>query len=114
MSLNCDLSGFVSQCWRKYDYTIIKGKRSVSHIRQVLNFDDYITVICRSTHFHIRNKGKVRNLLSYDACSTIIDALISCRLDYCNYIMYNVPRRKNGSITKTSESMCAHLDTIAT
>ena len=24
------------------------------------------------THFHIRNIGKLRNLLSYDACSTII------------------------------------------
>ena len=35
---------------------------------------------CRSTHFHIRNKGKIRNLLSYNACSTIIHALISCRI----------------------------------
>ena len=48
---------------------------------QFLNFDDHITAICRSTHFHIRNIGKIRNLLSYDACSTIIHALISCRLD---------------------------------
>ena len=51
-----------------------------------LNFDDHITAICRSAHFHIRNIGKIRNLLSYDACSTIIHALISCRLDYCNSI----------------------------
>ena len=29
--------------------------------------------------FHIRNIGKIRNLLSYTACSTIIHALISCR-----------------------------------
>ena len=26
--------------------------------------------------------------------STIIHALIGCRLDYCNYILYNVPRSK--------------------
>ena len=43
---------------------------------------------CLSPHFHIRNIGKIRNLLSYDACSTIIHALISCRLDYCNNISY--------------------------
>ena len=61
---------------------------------QFLNFDDHITAICRSTHFHIRNIGKIRNLLSYDACSTIIHALISCRLDYCNSILYNVPKSK--------------------
>ena len=35
--------------------------------------------------------GKIRNLLSYDACSTIIHALISSGLDYRNYVLYNVP-----------------------
>ena len=44
---------------------------------QFLNFDDHITAICRSTYFHIRNIGKIRNLLSYNDCSTIIHALIS-------------------------------------
>ena len=62
---------------------------------QFLNFDDNITAICRSTHIHIiRNIGQIMNLLSYDACSTIIHALMSCRLDYCNSIMYNVPMSK--------------------
>ena len=48
------------------------------YIYQFFNFDDHITAICRSTHFHIRNIVKIWNLLSYDACSTIIHALISC------------------------------------
>ena len=61
---------------------------------QFFNFDYYITVICRSTYFHISNIGKIRNLLSYNACSTIIHALISCRLDYCNSLLYNVPTHK--------------------
>ena len=51
---------------------------------QFLNFDDHITAICRSIQFHIRNIDKIRNLLSYDACSTIIHAFISCQLEYCN------------------------------
>ena len=56
---------------------------------QFLNFDDHITAICRSTYLHIRNIGKIRNLLSYNACSTIIHALICCRLDYCKSLLYN-------------------------
>ena len=48
---------------------------------QLLNFDDHSTAICRSTHFQIRNIDKIRKLLSYEACSTIIHALISCRLE---------------------------------
>ena len=58
---------------------------------QFLNFDDHITAICRSTYFHIRNIGKISNLFSYNASSTIIHALISCRLDYCNSLLYNIP-----------------------
>ena len=58
---------------------------------QFLNFDDHITAICRSPYFHIRNIEKIRNLLSYNAFSTINHALISCRLDYCISLLYNVP-----------------------
>ena len=59
---------------------------------QFLNFYDHITAICRSTYFHIGNIGKIRNLISYDACYTIIHALFICRLDYCNSRLYNVPK----------------------
>ena len=92
--LKCDLSGLsvnvgesmIAQSSKMRDLGVI--------FNQFFNFDDHITSICRSTHFHIRNRGKIRNLLSYDACSTIIHALISCRLDYCNSILYNVPKSK--------------------
>ena len=61
---------------------------------QFLNFDYHITAICRNTYFHINNIGKIWNVLSYSGCSTIIHALISCRLDYCNPPLYNVPMYK--------------------
>ena len=69
---------------------------------QFLNFDDHITAICRSTYFLIRNIVEIRNLLSYKDFSTIIHALISCQLDYCNSLLYNVPTHKTGRL-QTSE-----------
>ena len=60
-----------------------------------LNFNDYIGGVCRSTNFHLRNIGRIRHLLSYDACAKLIHALISIRLDYCNSLLYNL---LNGSI----------------
>ena len=75
---------------------------------QFLKFDDHITAIYRSTHFHIRNIDKIRNLLSYDACSTIIHALISCRLDYCNSILYNVPKSKTDRLQRF-QNQCARI-----
>ena len=51
---------------------------------QFLSFDDYSNSVCRSTHFHLRNIGRIRHLLSQNATAQLIHALISIRLGYCN------------------------------
>ena len=61
---------------------------------QTLSFDDHISTICQSAHFHIRNIGRIRNLLSFDACATLIHALIGSPLDYCNSLLYNIADAK--------------------
>ena len=61
---------------------------------QTLSFDDHISTICHSAHFHIRKIGRIRNLLSFDACVTLIHALIGSRLDYCNSLLYNIADAK--------------------
>ena len=81
--LRCDLSGLSVNVGESEITQSLKVRDLGVTFDQFLNFDDHITAICRSTYFHIRNIGKIRNLLSYNACSTIIHALISCRLDYC-------------------------------
>ena len=67
-----------------------------------------LTLLSYYILFHIRNIGKTRNLLSYDACSTIIHALISCRLDYCNSILYNVPKSKTDRL-QGLQNQCARI-----
>ncbi len=59
-----------------------------------LTFDDHISGICRSTHFHLRNIGRIRNLLTFDATAQLVHALITTRLDFCNSILYNLPKCK--------------------
>ena len=90
LQLRCGLSGLsvnvgecqITQSLKMRDLGVI--------FDPFLNFDDHITAIGRSTYFHIRNIGKIRNVVSYNACSTIIQALISCRLDYCNSLCTKV------------------------
>ena len=59
---------------------------------QSLSFDDYISGVCRSTHFHLRNIGRIRSLLSCEATAQLLHALITTRIDYCNSILYNLPK----------------------
>ena len=60
-----------------------------------LTFHDHISGICKSTHFHLRGIGRIRNLLTFDATAQlIIHALITSRLDFCNSILYNPPNKQ--------------------
>ena len=42
-------------------------------------------------HTSSRNIGSVRNMLSDDACSQLIHALVTVRIDYCNSLLYGLP-----------------------
>ena len=106
--LRCDLSGLSVNVGESQLTQSLKLRDFGVTFNQFLNFDHHITAICRSTYFHIRNIGKIRNLLSYNACSTIIHALISCRLDYCNSLLYNVPTHKTDRLQRL-QNQCAHI-----
>ena len=61
---------------------------------QYLTFHDHISGICKSTHFHLRSIGKMRNHLTFDATAQLIHALIATRLCFYNSILYNLPNNK--------------------
>ena len=62
---------------------------------QYLTFHDHITGICKSTHFHLRGIGRIRNLLTFDATAQLIHALITSRLDFPNKQMERLQRIQN-------------------
>ena len=60
---------------------------------QYLTFHVNISGICKSTHFHLRGIGRIRNLLTFDATAQLIHAITS-RLDLCNSILYNLTNKQ--------------------
>ena len=54
---------------------------------RVFKEDEIISEMTEDTGIYIIDL-KIRNLLSYDACSPIINALIRCQLEYCDSISY--------------------------
>ena len=59
-----------------------------------LLLDAHISNICRSTDFHLKNIGWIRNLLTFSVAAQLIHALITTRLDFCNSIVHNLPNSK--------------------
>ena len=48
--------------------------------------------MCKSCFFHIKNIWKIRKFISFEACETLVHAFISSRLDFCNSLLYGMPK----------------------
>ena len=108
LQLMCNLNGLSVNVGESQITQSLKVRNLGVTFDQFLNFDDHITAICRSIYFHIKNIGQIRNLLLYNACSTITHALISCRLDYCNSLLYNVPTHKPDHLQRL-QNQCSQI-----
>ena len=58
---------------------------------QNLNMEQQITTICKSAFLHIRNIRKVRKYLPQHAAETVVNALVTSRLDNCNALLLGLP-----------------------
>ena len=56
-----------------------------------IKLDYHISRVCKSTYFHLRSIGGIRNILSNDAYAQLIHSLVTVSLDYCNSIVYGLP-----------------------
>ena len=51
-----------------------------------LSLSAHVTAVCRSGYYQLRQA--VRSL-SEDASKTLVQAFVSCRLDYCNSLFFD-------------------------
>ena len=56
--------------------------------------DTQINSLCKATYFHLRNISAIHNHLSSAATEQLIHSFFSSRLDYCNSLLYGVPKYK--------------------
>lgn len=58
----------------------------------VLRFDKHISSVVRDCNFHLRNLSIIKKHLDKESLTTLIHALISSRLDYCNSVFLGLPK----------------------
>ena len=56
------------------------------------DMEDHIKKICKTCHFHLTNISKVRTYLHREPTEAIINAFVTTNLDYCNAILYGLPK----------------------
>ena len=56
-----------------------------------LDMTKHVNETCKTCYMHIHNISKIRNKLNEEATATLINALVTSRLDYANAILYGIP-----------------------
>ncbi len=62
------------------------------HFDPLLQFDKHVNAVVKSSFFHLRSVAKVKHFLSSKDLEIVFHALISSRLDYCNYLYIGLPQ----------------------
>ena len=57
-------------------------------IDEQLKLDDHVNKIIKTCFHHLRNIFKIRKYLSIDATKSLVHALVTSGLDYCNSLLY--------------------------
>ena len=55
-----------------------------------LTLSAQVAAVCRSSYYQLRQLRPLIRSMSSDAVKTLVQAFISCRLDYCNSMFYGV------------------------
>jgi len=55
-----------------------------------LSMTDQVSAICCAAYYQLRQLRTVTRCLTPEATKTTVQAFISCRLDYCNALLYGI------------------------
>ena len=56
-----------------------------------LSMVTHIHKVCKSAYYHLYNLRKIRKFLDNQSIKTLVNALITSRLDYCNSLLFGAP-----------------------
>ena len=59
-----------------------------------LNMRHHITNVCKAGFFYLHNIRRIKKYLSRDSLLTLVHAFITSRLDYCNALLYGLPKEQ--------------------
>ena len=74
---------------------VVEAANTVRNLRVMfdssMSMKPHVDCIVRQANFQLRSIGRIRKFLSFDACSSLIHASISSRLDYGNALLAGIP-----------------------
>ena len=58
-----------------------------------MNMESHINNVCRSCYTQLRQISHIRGYLNMNTTKTLVNSLVTSRLDYCNSLLFGLPKK---------------------
>ena len=65
---------------------------------------DHIINVCKAAFFYLHNIRRIKKYLSRDSLLTLVHAFITSRLDYCNALLYGLPKEQIAKLQRVQNA----------
>ena len=76
--------------------SLIKPAKVVRNLRAFfdsrMNMESHVNSVCRSSYAKLRQISHIRQYITSDATKSLVNSLVTSRLDYCNSLLYGLPK----------------------
>ena len=80
-----------------------------NQIDQHLTMDKQVTAVCKACHFHLYRLSSIRRYITTDAARSVVQALVTSRLDYCNSLLANLTNTQMKRLKSIQYMQCYPL-----
>ena len=91
-----------------FDGTVITDAACVKNLGvyfdKTLSMEQQASAVTKSCFYHIRNIGRIRSLISDDACKTLVCSLITSRIDYGNALLYGTTQSVTSKLQRVQNT----------
>jgi hypothetical protein len=57
-----------------------------------LSLTSHVNSVCSQCYFHLRNINSIRRFISQHECESLVHAVVTSRLDYCNFLFFGATK----------------------
>jgi hypothetical protein len=75
-----------------------------AYFDRTLCMEKQCNAITRSCYLNIRNIGRIRSCISEDACKTLVNSLVTSRLDYSNVLLYGINKQLTDKLQRVQNT----------
>ena len=68
-------------------------------------FTNHITKVCRACYYHLKDLRCICKFLSLEIAALLANSMISSRLDYCNFLLYDISKNNVAKLQKIQNAL---------